>query len=629
MAKLVLAFINKRLIIKRISRPQLAGLYALNPPKKCPNYWNRNAMNNNAINLFIWGFQQHFRVSINVTAESLFNQLDKKLRPKAFLIGVLVDERDDRHPICLEPEDCGYDVKAFAELKTLAKELEKVDEEKRILHSHPIVQASHDKRISNKAYIEAIKKILKKEDLYGDTEKYVSCPTYVDGFLVFIILEVQKDALNSYYSLTKDKFNDRYTIHRSLIESVIDIYLKACSNALKDPEKCLGVIDRSSDELIREAGRQFMYTASQAGGNFDGLHGLYDACNTIASLKYEGEEGLGALVIGSQNHPNIKLTLQLKEPIQIKDFRKVRKFLELSNEKSLIISDSALIYGLGKIRGKYNPRDESLFTIRFISHFKWELQHDNQSMMIVEYRQPCLPKELIDKDKFYSDLRRVFHNIENTQLDDLWDITIEATKQRHGTMLVITDKAKDEADRLGKQCFTIKPLKLDQSIIRQITSIDGSILIDRDAVCYAVGVILDGKATDKGDSSRGARYNSAIRYYEEYGKGDSTALVIISEDGMINLIPDLMPQVKHSSIIDAIESLKELSEKDTVDRRYFNKLMGFLKNVEFYLSNEECENINILREIIEEKDKDSNAIKVVFNNLEPNSEMNQTYYADE
>jgi RNAse (barnase) inhibitor barstar len=250
-------------------------------------------------------------------------------------------------------------------------------------------------------------------------------------------------------------------------------------------------------------------------------------------------------------------------------------------------------------------------------------------MMIVEYRQPRLQKDLIDRDKFYSDLRRVFHNIENSQLDVLWDITMEATKQSHGTMLVISDKAKQEAGRLGKQCFPLKPLRLDQSIIRQITSIDGSVLIDRDAVCYAVGVILDGKATDKGDSSRGARYNSAIRYYEEYGKDDSTVLVLISEDGMINLIPNLMPQIRHSLIIDAIGNFKELSEKNTVDRRSFYKLMDFFENVEFYLSKEECEGINMLRKIIEEKDKDSDAIKIVFEDLKPNSEMNQTYYTDE
>ncbi len=575
----------------------------------------------------MWGFQQHFQVSIDVAAKSLFTQIDSELRPSTFLIGVLVDERDDRHPICLEPEDCGYDEKAFSKLRVLASELEEVDEEKRIFHSHPIAQANQAKRISNKAYIEAIHKILRMADLYGDTEKYISYPTYVDGFLVFVVLEVQKSIISKYYSLIKDKFDnrDRHTISRSFIESAIYVYLEACSRALKDSDASFHVIGRESEELIRDAGKRFMYTVSQVGKNFVGFHGLYDACNTIASLKYEGEEGLGEMVIAAQNHPNIKLTLQLEEPIQLKDFRKVRKFLELSNESSLIISDSALIYGLGVIRGKYNPRDESLFIIRFISHFKWELRHDNQTMMIVEYRQPRLPKDLLDRNKFYSDLKRVFDNIENNQIDVLWDITIEATKQQHGTMLVITDNAQQEAERLGKQCFPLKPLRLEQSIVKQITSIDGSVLLDRDAVCYAIGVILDGKATDKGDSSRGARYNSAIRYYEQYGKDQSTVLVIISEDGMINLIPNLKPQIKHSLIIKAINDLKVLSENNKVDWKFFYELMNFFKGVEFYLTQEECDQINIFRNTIDKKD---NVMKIVYEDLKPNCEMDKTYYLD-
>ena len=58
------------------------------------------------------------------------NKIDYKLNPKIFFLGVLVDDRKDRHPICLEPEDCGYNVENFNDLKSLASELEKVDEEK-------------------------------------------------------------------------------------------------------------------------------------------------------------------------------------------------------------------------------------------------------------------------------------------------------------------------------------------------------------------------------------------------------------------------------------------------------------------------------------------------------------------
>lgn len=577
----------------------------------------------------MWGYQQHIRISLQVSAESLFNEIDKKLRPKIFLLGILTDKRDDRHPICIEPEDYGYSVNAFAEVNSLAQELEKVNEESRILHSHPVAQKNHEKRISTNALREALYKILKKEDLYGDTEKFISYPTYIEGFLVFVVLELDKNTLNSYYSLTKEKFNDRYKISRSFIESAIDTYLKESSIALKDPNKGIGAIERPADELLRESGKQFMYSISQAGENFDGLHGLYDACNTISSLKYEGADGLGKMIIARKDHPNIRLTLQLEEPIEVRDYRKVRKFLELSNDNAVIISDSALIYGLGEQTGKYNPKNESLFVINFISHFKWEVLHDNNPMMIVEYRQPNLPKDRIDRVKFYSDLKRIFKDIVKNQLDNLWDITTEATKQKHGTMLVISNNAKAEAERLGKQSFSLNPLILTVGIVQQITSIDGSVLIDKDGICHAIGVILDGLATDKGDSSRGARYNSAIRYYEHFGTKHPTVLVIISEDGMINLIPNLRPQIKHSDILDAIKKFEEMNKEEKIARKYFNQAMTYFQNVAFYLTADECYKINSLRKKIEEADKDIDGVRIVYNDIKPNPEMNDSYYIDE
>jgi len=583
----------------------------------------------NVIEYFMWGYQQHIRISLQVSAESLFNEIDKKLRPKIFLLGILTDKRDDRHPICIEPEDYGYSVNAFAEVNSLAQELEKVNEESRILHSHPVAQKNHEKRISTNALREALYKILKKEDLYGDTEKFISYPTYIEGFLVFVVLELDKNTLNSYYSLTKEKFNDRYKISRSFIESAIDTYLKESSIALKDPNKGIGAIERPADELLRESGKQFMYSISQAGENFDGLHGLYDACNTISSLKYEGADGLGKMIIARKDHPNIRLTLQLEEPIEVRDYRKVRKFLELSNDNAVIISDSALIYGLGEQTGKYNPKNESLFVINFISHFKWEVLHDNNPMMIVEYRQPNLPKDRIDRVKFYSDLKRIFKDIVKNQLDNLWDITTEATKQKHGTMLVISNNAKAEAERLGKQSFSLNPLILTVGIVQQITSIDGSVLIDKDGICHAIGVILDGLATDKGDSSRGARYNSAIRYYEHFGTKHPTVLVIISEDGMINLIPNLRPQIKHSDILDAIKKFEEMNKEEKIARKYFNQAMTYFQNVAFYLTADECYKINSLRKKIEEADKDIDGVRIVYNDIKPNPEMNDSYYIDE
>jgi hypothetical protein len=104
------------------------------------------------IRLFMWGYQPHFQISTQTAAEGVFAQLDKALSPTTFLVGVLVEEREERYPICVEPEDCGYDPGIFSDVQAQAEHLEAVDEERRIFHSHPKVQENHKQRI--KPYLE-------------------------------------------------------------------------------------------------------------------------------------------------------------------------------------------------------------------------------------------------------------------------------------------------------------------------------------------------------------------------------------------------------------------------------------------------------------------------------------------
>jgi len=61
------------------------------------------------------------------------------------------------------------------------------------------------------------------------------------------------------------------------------------------------------------------------------------------------------------------------------------------------------------------------------------------------------------------------------------------------------------------------------------------VLPDPQGYCYSIGVILDGKASaGHGNSTRGARYNSAIRYVES--SDFPTLVVVVSEDGMVDVM---------------------------------------------------------------------------------------------
>ena len=579
----------------------------------------------NTTKLFMWGFQQHMLNSFQVSSEQVFDKIDVRLRPRVFFLGILIEKTENQHPICLEPEDCGFSVIQFNKVKNLASELSATDPERSILHSHPQAQNSSDKRAIERAYIEAIRKTLKKTDFENLDSYHVANPAYIGGYMVFTVLVLSQEIYGQLYSLTKNNW-DRFPILRSFPESVVKEYLKECTTELKDPNRGMPDDRRSADEIFRSAGRSFMYTVALAGNNFDGIHHFYEACNEIASLKYEGAVGLGSLVVASKDHKNIRMTLELGSPIKVGDFRMVRKFLEISDNNSIIICDSALIYGLGEIQGRYNPKEENLFTISFTSYFNWTVSHDGNPLMEVAYRQPSLPREKIDRDAFYSDFRRIFMGILKPQLDDLWEAVNEATDQKHGTMIVISDQAQTEAQRLGSQSFPINPMKLSRAMVKNITSIDGALLLDRDARCHAIGVILDGPASEKGNPARGARYNSAIRYYEQFKDSKSLALVIVSEDGMINLLPSLRPQIHHSDIENAINDLVNVLKKETFDIKTFNRTMSYFSLVNFYLTKKECDNINVCRKEIENKFKGGTQLRILYEDLKPSSEMNESYY---
>ena len=575
----------------------------------------------------MWEYQTYCQTSLQGSAKTLFDKIDPALNPKIILIGFIIESKNDSFPICIEPEDSLYSPKIFDGVEALANRIRQNDPGNNIFHSHPVSQSSHDNALVLRSKIEAIKKILNLEDQSQKTEKFVSHPMLIEGYEVYVVLELNKNTFNKYYSLKKEEI-DRVTVRSSFIQTVAKVFLNEAKQSLRDYDRPIDYIERSDEELLREAGKKFMLTISYAGRNFYGLHGLYDAVNIISSLKYEGKDNLGKMIIAHKGHPNISMTLELLKPIYMSDFRAVRKFLEISNESSIIISDSHKIYGLGEITGEYDILDESLYAITFLSNYTWAVYHGHQPLMVVEYGLPNVFKNRLNKKKFSNTLKRKFLEINKNQIDNLVKLAEAAILQKSGTMIIISENAIAESARLSGDSFPISPVKLTPESIKQFTTIDGSVLIDKDGICYSIGVILDGLASSQGDSSRGSRYNSAIRYFEHNKKLCPTVVLIISEDGMIDLVPDLRPQIKHSTLSRAINKLKEFSSMDKLNDsnwKKFHQNMNFLESVEFYLTGEECETINSHRKLIEDKNLRP-GMKIVRNDLVPNNEMDESYY---
>ncbi|MDM8534273.1 DNA integrity scanning protein DisA nucleotide-binding domain protein, partial [Clostridiaceae bacterium HSG29] len=274
------------------------------------------------------------------------------------------------------------------------------------------------------------------------------------------------------------------------------------------------------------------------------LNDIYNQINNISSVYYESNTSKGKIVFTSENfiydnHPNIEKVLMLKERVLLKNKRLVRKLLEICNNDVSLLSDGKYVYGICRLIGNYNDELEDIFIIEYLDVYSWQLLYSNKKLFKVDYEKVYLPQNKITYSEFKRRANELFKNTSSEKIGKLYSVLIEAVKQKHGTMIIISKNARSETERLKSQAFRVEEKEITPSIVKEITSIDGAVLIDTDCKCYGIGVILDGMASNNGNTARGARYNSAIRYVEtiKNKKNFSDCLaIVISEDGYVDLI---------------------------------------------------------------------------------------------
>src|ERR1035437_6131471 len=99
-------------------------------------------MERDPIKLFMWGYQRHFQISLKVRAEELFKALDPNYEVEVFLLGLVRNESPTNHPVCLEPEECGFEPHHFGSVREDAKHFLAVDPDRNLMATHPTHQRS-------------------------------------------------------------------------------------------------------------------------------------------------------------------------------------------------------------------------------------------------------------------------------------------------------------------------------------------------------------------------------------------------------------------------------------------------------------------------------------------------------
>lgn len=574
------------------------------------------------IKLFMWGYQEHFAWNLSRLSEQVFKELGLDLKPDVLLVGVLKIGVEERHRVCVEPEDGKWSVSLFTDVPARFEETIQTHPLNRMFYDDKPTMRDKPENIRRSSATMVVQNSLQEFDHEHGARSFCGAARLVGDYYVVPVIQIAKSVFEQFPPLilpdTGDEFQPRG--EKSLIHSCLGVLLDEASQDLlgPDPGRSGSSTMRNATEIVAEGAERFMripdlLTTSNPYSSGD----LFQRLNIVSSLFYEGKEGLGCLILIRPESPSIEYLVQFETPIPLRQPRWARKILQMASPDIALIVSESKIYGLGRLRSEHDYTVLDAFTINFIDHYQWELRSGELVLMYSRYREPRLPQEPISRERFQSNFLRVFSGAAPENAERIWSLFKVCAKMSHGSMLVVAEDAASEAARLADQGTPIRYAQMTEEMLERVSGIDGSILVDPTGVCHAIGVILDGAATSDCSPARGSRYNSALRYVKSTGV--RRLAIVISDDRTIDIVPLLKPQIQKSEIEKHIVELEKASA-DT-----YHSAQNWLNEHRFYLNEEQCVRINRGLERLDSLPKEVREIRYITSRFQANPDLDDSY----
>ena len=580
------------------------------------------------ITLFMWGYQHHFR-NIEYLMNDVLRTLGvTKFQAECLLVGVRIPERQNHNDVCIEPEDGKWDIHIFSDLLNCTEIEISNHPSRNIFYTDEQSMRDKPENIRRDSIRLAVQKAMRAYDSEHCVQSFVGGPVPVSNHYVTTVIQLP-DALFEYFRpLQKPVVRDsrRFTGDASLIHAAIREVLSAAYDELLRPDAGQGHVaqmSRSSGEIAQRAALSFMRTPGMAirDRNWWDVE-LFERFNRISSLMYEGTRGVGQLLLVKPEDDTVDFLIKLSKPVPFDQHRWSRKVLQLASSGTPLIANCKEILGLGHVAAGIDPwESQNVFQIDFLDHYHWRLSCGDEVMLISRYSVPSLPQDIFPHDLILDTYQRLSPNSCTKDIDRFADLVETAAGQRHGSMLVVAEDAASEAHRLQGEGTRIEPAELTPDLYRQVSNIDGAVIMDLHGHCHAIGVILDGQSGPECTPSRGARYNSAVRYINSSKR--SRLAVVISDDRTLDFVPPLRCRIRRSALESAISEL----EAATSDN--YHSSINWLYSNRFYLNQRQCDRVNEALERIRQEPMKTGEIRRVWSKFLPDPYFNESYYESE
>jgi hypothetical protein len=296
---------------------------------------------------------------------------------------------------------------------------------------------------------------------------------------------------------------------------------------------CVREASGRDDHLRREEAARLLVDALRGVTAPEVAATLPDVLDELCGTAYERAETQGALLLCGRGHPAVEVLLEMTEPVPLRSTRAARKALELCRDEVAPLSDGASIWGVGRAALGADAARADLLEVRFAGRVRWELRRGGETLVAVEARPPPAAHPVLDRARLDALVAEVQGGRGEGRPERIAAALEAVLAVGRGITVVVSADAPAEARRLAGQGTAIAPRALDPGALQAATGIGGAILLDPAGTCHAIGVILDGVASARGERSRGSRYNSAANYVRGR-KG--TLAVVISDDGTVDLL---------------------------------------------------------------------------------------------
>lgn len=314
-----------------------------------------------------------------------------------------------------------------------------------------------------------------------------------------------------------------------------------------------------ADRLLHRAAEDMIGVVDAFYNDDEDLPTLYEDLNTIASLRYQGHPAPASLLLLPDGSDYADVSLAFTEPISLADHRSVHRVMEMAEHGESLLCSGGCVAGLGRLK-KEEREYKNVYKIVFARHLQWQFRSAGTTVMIVTGGRPLPSPHSFEKTALERALLHEFSGYSGIDIPRLWEIVQDAIGQSRATTLVISDAAGGEALRLKGESFAIRPQMLSPRLLRLAASAGGAVMIGPDGICHAIGVGLDGMASEAAGGARSGRLHTAVRYQHSARRylGQRSVAVVISDEGAIDVISSLPTAVPREAVEEKFVRLAEL-----------------------------------------------------------------------